>query len=233
MSVRLHCSPRLPIWTRAAALVVSGGLCLGCRTGGSSAIVPTSGDIAYESASVDPASYAECPDPAECKRACDFPKEAIPDVPGTYVGQWNAAMIAGAAAQEFWISEHEWYDNGTQLGPEGRQHVRRLAEALADPQIQVIVEAADVAINYDEEYAAALVANAELNEQRRLKVVGELSAVGVADADQRVVVQPIERVGVHGVEAPRIYNLGHWGGMGAQVRGGGGGLGGVGGGAGG
>jgi hypothetical protein len=103
---------------------------------------------------------------------------------------------------------------------------------------RAVVESADVHIARGQEIEAAVTATEELNEQRRQHVVQQLLAQGVVDADLRVVVEPVDRVGVRGIEAPRVYNGlfqrgGIGGGLGGQQGGLGGGQGGLGGGLGG
>ena len=76
-----------------------------------------------------------------------------------------------------------------------------------------------------------------MNEHRRQAVIALLVEHGVSDAEERVFVAMLDRVGVHGIEAPRIYNQllqgggGQRGGQGGS--GGSGGSGGFGGGGGG
>jgi hypothetical protein len=169
----------------------------------------------------------------------DFCKDAIPIENGTYLRQWNAGQIAEGDTDLLLISEHEWYDNGPRLGPDGRRHTAAIAQALLTGAEQAVVEAADVHVAKGQDIDAAVAAANELNELRRQHVVTQLQEQGVADADLRVVIKPVDRVGLRGIEAPRTYNQllqgGNQQGQGGRPGGGGGGLGGggIGGGAGG
>lgn len=157
---------------------------------------------------------------------CGFASVAAP--PGTYVNQWNDAMICSARRYDFVISRHEWFSGGEQLGPEARQDVAKIAEVLPERPERVIIEAEPTEIQSRETYEEALARTARLNERRRLTIVNNLTERGVEDAELRVMIAPIDRVGVRGIEAPRVYNslfFGGGGGRGGQ-RGGGGGQGG-------
>jgi len=132
------------------------------------------------------------------------------------------------------VARHEWFSGQDQLGPEGREHVGALAEAVAYNDHPVVLESEPVALLGDETYDEALARTAQLNESRRQSVVAALAASGVPDAPERVILTPVERVGVRGAEAPRIYNQmingfgGFGGGRGNQLGNRGGGFGGIG-----
>ncbi|QDU39003.1 hypothetical protein Mal4_33360 [Maioricimonas rarisocia] len=179
--------------------------------------------------------------PAECgnerlpiRRTPDFSCEAIPAPPGTYVTQWNDAMICRARRHQFVISRHEWYSGGPELGPKGRVHLKQLASQLPYLPDPVLIEAEPPQVGYNESLDDALERSHRLDQQRRAAVVEFLVQAGVPDAEQRVTVAPMEHVGVRGIEAPRIYNQYLQGGRsGGGGFGGGGGVGGTGGGIGG
>lgn len=158
-----------------------------------------------------------------CERKADIGRSAVPAPPGTYVNGWNDAMIHSAQRHDFVVARHEWFSGGGQLGPEGRQHVARIAEVLPQFPDNVIIEAEPTELRGDETLDEALARTAGLNEQRRNDVVATLANHGVLDAQQRVLLAPIDRVGVRGVEAPRVYNQllqGGFGGRGGQQGGG-------------
>ena len=173
---------------------------------------------------------------AQLKRHPDIGKTAIPSPPGTYVNPWYDAQICSARAYDYVISRHEWFAGGRELGPDGKLHVRKLADGLLSCPEQVILEAEPVIFEGTEALNVAEQRTDELNEHRRQVVIAGLQEHGVSDAADRVFVAPLDRVGVHGIEAPRIYNQLIWGGGGGGQRGGqrgGGGFGGGGGGFGG
>ena len=140
------------------------------------------------------------------ERSADFGQAAVPAPPGTYVNVWNDAMICSARRHDFVIARHEWFSGGGQLGPEGRQHVTRLADVMAAGSQNVIVEAEPTELRSEESLDEALARTSGLNEQRRNDVVAILAKHGILDADQRVLMAPIDRVGTRGVEAPQVYN---------------------------
>ncbi len=165
----------------------------------------------------------------ECKRADDFGPDAIPGPPETYVRPWNDAMICSARQQQFLFARHEWYNGGLQPGPEGQRHLNTMAEAMLVAPHQVVVEEEPPLLFQDEAYQDAIARTDALNQQRRAVVVDALLKAGVADAEQRVWLSSIDRVGIHGAEAPRAYNRLIFGGnqQGNQGGGMGGGLGGA------
>ncbi len=169
------------------------------------------------------AGYAECPPDESCDRGEDIPARAIPAPPGTYVSGWNDAMRTTAAQHEFVIERSEWFSGGDRLGPAGNQHLRQLAAALPQNSEQVIIEAEPLRFDDQKQsYDDAQQATVELNELRRSVVVAGLTELGVVDADSRVVVEPLDRIGVRGVEAPRVFLQGINGGGGRGGQGGGG-----------
>lgn len=150
-----------------------------------------------------------------CKRNDTIDSAAVPAPHGTYVNQWNDAMICSARHQQLLISRHEWFSGGNELGPEGREHVLQLAELMKSSGYLIAIEQEPVQLDYDETFDEATARVAELNEQRRNVVVQLMVDSGVADADQRVDLLPSNGVGVRGIEAPRIYNGLLFGGQGA------------------
>lgn len=178
-----------------------------------------------------------------CEDACrpeDFGEDAIPAPPGTQVRAWNDAMICSARQSQYVISRHEWFSGGEQLGPEGRAHVRQLAHTMLGNSEQIVVEVEPTELLSGESLDEALTRTGKLNETRQQAVVVALETAGVPDAQQRVVIDDLDRVGVRGVEAPRVYNRLMGAGRGGQGQGGrvgmgnnnGGGMGGGGGGGG-
>lgn len=149
---------------------------------------------------------SQCQDDKECRRADDFGQAAIPGPPGTYVRPWNDAMICSARKSRFLFARHEWFSGGLQPGPEGRMHLNHMAIAMQQSPHQVVVEEETTLPGYDESYEEALVRTAALNAQRRTVVIQFLESAGVADAEQRVWLSSVERVGVYGAEAPGAYN---------------------------
>lgn len=164
------------------------------------------------------------------ERGCDFCHGDIPVKPGTYLNQIHQAEIAVARRDRFTISEHEWYQGQEQLGPEGRRHLREVAHLMLESDFPLILEADTVAIDYQESLEEALARSDELNARRKDLLVSELIAQGVPDAENRVILEPVDRVGIRGIEAPGVFSRSIGGGFGGQQGGGGFGGGGFGGG---
>ncbi|MFO1004032.1 MAG: hypothetical protein U0936_27255 [Planctomycetaceae bacterium] len=153
-------------------------------------------------------------DDGVCKRNDTIDRAAVPAPHGTYVSQWNDAMICSARQQQLLISRHEWFSGGNELGPEGREHVLQLSELMKSSGYLITIELEPVHLDYDETFEEATARTVQLNEQRREFVVQLMNDSGVADADQRVFLLPSNSVGVRGVEAPRVYNRLLFGGQG-------------------
>lgn len=150
---------------------------------------------------------AGVPASAETCRPRDFPCESIPAPTGIYVRGWQQAMIGSAARQRVLINRREWFAGGTELGPEGLQHLNALA---LDPGCEgrIVIEAEPVVMAPRQTYEEALKANGELNELRRQVVITGLQERGWIDADQVVTVSNAIHVGIRGIEAPMIYSRG-------------------------
>jgi len=171
------------------------------------------------------AGYAECPPDESCDRGEDIPGRSISAPPGTYVLGWNDAMTATVAKHQFVVERAEWFSGGDQLGSDGQRHLRQLAERLPMTVERVIVEAEPLRFEDREQtYEDAQQTTKELNEQRRNQIVAGLTKLGVTDVESRVFIEPLDRIGVRGIEARRVFLRGIGGGRGGQ--GGGGGLGG-------
>ncbi len=157
----------------------------------------------------------------ECKRPDDFDRAAIPAPPGTYVNQWNEAMICSARQNHLIVSRHEWFSGGFELGPEGREHVISLAPRMVGTLDNVFIELEPVQLRDQETLEVAMARTLQLNEDRLRAVVLLLTESGLTDSDERVFLVPLEGVGVRGVEAPLIYNRLLFGGQRGGQNGGG------------
>jgi len=157
-----------------------------------------------------------------------LPKDGVPVPAGAYVQQWRESMVEGAQQRHWFIDRNEWFDGGSELGPEGRKHVSRIAEAMTMQPDWVIIETEPVSIELGESYEEALMRQQRLQEERWNVVVMFLSQAGNQNAAEWVVFGDERPVGVRGIEAPMIFNRqfmnggGNRGGMGRGVGGGGG-----------
>ena len=154
-----------------------------------------------------------------------LPKDSVPVPAGAYVQQWRESMVEGAQQRHWFISRNEWFDGGSELGPEGRKHVSRIAEAMKLQPDWVVIETEPVSLELGESYEDALMRQQELQEERRNVVVMLLAEAGNENAAEWVIFGDERPVGVRGIEAPMIFN--------GQMGGGGGNRGGIGRGAGG
>lgn len=118
----------------------------------------------------------------------DFPPGAMPAQAGTYNCRWQTAQMARADAGKFVIQRHEWYMGGTTLGPDGRRHMEKITTQLCDVPYPVVISRSD---------------NDELNAERQKLVVEYLSANGVQNAADRVIIDTPEGEGLYGPEAAR------------------------------
>ncbi len=163
----------------------------------------------------------------------ELPCAAIPAQPGTYVNAWSDAMAAQAAVQGDIITRNLWFDGDTELGPDGRERLVRIADSFGQHPRLILIEEEPVAIGTGQSYSEALEANDMLNRQRKANVVRMLGELGIADAEGLVFFTTDRSVGVRGIEAPNVFNRQFMGGMGRGRGGMGGGMGGFGGGMGG
>jgi hypothetical protein len=125
---------------------------------------------------------------------CDtVPPGALPAQLGASVRAYHKVQKENADLDKYIIYPNEWYMNGTDLGPWGRNHVYLLAKRLKEVNVPVPVTV----------YASP---EGQLNDIRRVRVVEYLTRLGVpGDVDARVQVGFPEAVDLDGNEATRIY----------------------------
>lgn len=171
--------------------------------------------------------------------------------PGTFAGNSPAplgtlsdpiwqAQEENAEPSKFVIYQHEFKLNEARLNSAGEDHVKQIAARLLSGQnFPVLVERSNTSKRADTEYEYPVHLNPELDMRRRAMIVQALTAMGIADAEQRVIVSPALTRGFQDGEAERAYyqgfsgyGTGGYGGFGGGF-GGFGGMGGFGGGFGG
>jgi len=130
---------------------------------------------------------------------------------------------ANAEASDFVIYQHEFDYQTARLNLGGEDHVKEIALRLQSGQnLPVIVERSMTAERPNSEYKFPVHPDPELDRQRREVVVRALTAMGIYDAERRVVVAPALAHGLKATEAQRAYyrgmlwggnygNTGHWG----------------------
>ena len=116
---------------------------------------------------------------------------------------------ANAEASDFVVYQHEFELNGVRLNTDGEDHLRQIAARLhGSADLPVVVERSMTSVREDSEFKYPVNPNPELDMQRRDVVVRCLAAMGVDDAEQRVVVAPSLAAGMKATEATRAYYQG-------------------------
>lgn len=123
----------------------------------------------------------------------DIPHGAIPAPLGTYSCEWQQAQTGLAEQDYFVLYPNEWRhgstEDGTRLGPAGVRRLEEFSQRLPNEPFTVVIDKSE---------------DAELDQSRRVAVVGYLSSMGLGDADSRVVVGRGQAAGLYGAEAPQI-----------------------------
>jgi len=134
-----------------------------------------------------------------------------------------------AEHSDFVIYQHEFKKDSEVLNLGGEDHVKEIAARLLGGQeAKVVVERSMMSSRPDTEYKYPVHPNPKLDLRRREIVVRSLTAMGVNDADQRVLVAPALAIGITGNEAEGAYHRGmsadQWGSSGMGGMGGFGGF---------
>ena len=151
---------------------------------------------------------------------------------GTLTDPIWIAQEENAEPSKFVLYQHEFVYNQARLNWAGEDHIKQIAARLhSGANFPVLVERSVTSKREDTESKYPVHLNPELDMQRRCVVVQLLTALGVPDAEQRVIVSPQLNRAMQDGEAERSYyrSFMYGGGMGGF----GGGFGGFGGGMGG
>lgn len=142
-----------------------------------------------------------------CRRAWLLPP-APPPLGYTTDPIWQT-QEANAEASDFVVYEHEFEERqGIRLNEDGEDHVKEIAARISKGQnFPVIVQRSRSSIDESTEYHYPVHFNPELDLKRRELIVQSLVAMGIEDADQRVVVAPALTPGYQDFEAERAYGL--------------------------
>jgi hypothetical protein len=166
---------------------------------------------------------------------CAFMGDIQPKPLGTISDPIWQQQESNAEASDFVVHEHEWTGNSIVLNAAGVEHVKQIAARSAEVPFPIIVERSSMSPKANTRYQFPVHGDEELDMQRRTLLVQALAQMGVADAEQRVLVAPALTPGFQEFEAERAYMRGFsgygFGGGGGAFGGGLGGAGGVGGGA--
>lgn len=138
-----------------------------------------------------------------------------------------------AEASKYVMYEHEFQppviandgavSDGWKLNEFGEDHLKRIAANLnRGDHFPVVVERSRISPKQGTKYLYPVHFNEDLDLRRRAMVVTALQAMGVADAEERVVIAPAFAEGVTAQEASRAFSQGQSMGGSGGLRGGGG-----------
>lgn len=156
---------------------------------------------------------------------------------GSAIDELNRVQEDNAEASKFILHQHEFELNrlengrmvaGHRLNEYGEDHVKKIAEQLRrGVRYPVVVERSQTSIKPGTKYEYPVHFNPELDDIRREVVATALQSMGIADADQRVVVAPSAAQSIEDLEAEGAFYRGQvYGGAGGYGGGMGGGVGG-------
>jgi len=113
---------------------------------------------------------------------------------------------ANAEASDFVVHQHEFAYNDYKLNMAGEDHVKQIAYRLRQGQdFPVVIERSMTSVRKDTQFQYPVHPNPELDMKRREVVVRALAAMGIEDADQRVVVAPAYVPGMKATEDAAAY----------------------------
>ncbi len=120
---------------------------------------------------------------------------------------------SNAEMADFIIYEHEFQRDAEWLNTAGEDHVKQIAARLLGGQdARVVVERSMSSARDETEFGYPVHPNPELDLRRRDIIVRSLAAMGISDADERVLVAPSFAQGITGNEAEAAYRTGLTGG---------------------
>jgi hypothetical protein len=126
---------------------------------------------------------------------------------GTLSDEIWQGQEAGAETSDFVVYQHEFLANAQFLNTDGEDHVKQIAARLADGQdVIVTVERSKTTPRRETEYSYPVHVNSKLDMRRREIIVRSLEAMGVADAEERVVVAPAAATGMRSAEAEAAFH---------------------------
>jgi len=116
---------------------------------------------------------------------------------------------ANAEHSDFVIYMHEFQGNTERLNTAGEDHVKQIAARLLGGQdAQVLVERSMTSTRGGTEFEYRVHPNPQLDLRRREIIVRSLAAMGITDAEERVVVSPALAPGFTADEAESAYRSG-------------------------
>ena len=110
---------------------------------------------------------------------------------------------------KYFVYEAPVRSHGYRLTPDGEEHVRKIGNVLLATQSGhlpfVFIERSTTSRQWDSQHEYPIHQNSELDELRRNVVVSVLYSMGIANADQIVLVAPAFPTGLSGIEAAAAY----------------------------
>jgi len=157
---------------------------------------------------------------------------APPPVNGTISDEIWQKQVDNVDAATFIVYQHEFALNSVRLNRAGEDHVKQIAARLTQGATwPVVVEQSLSTPDPDTKHKYPIHANPELDNQRREVIVKALIALGITDAEGRVIVSKAYSSGISATLAEQAFNNSTDGsGRGGGFGGGFGGFGGLGGG---
>ncbi|MCH7687448.1 MAG: hypothetical protein IH899_12330 [Planctomycetes bacterium] len=143
-----------------------------------------------------------------CRDKCDYLGDFRPQPLGTISDPIWQTQEFNAEASDFVINEHEFMGNTPRLNKGGEVHVKQIAARAADLPFPIIIEQSSMSPPAGDPEGVPVHGNDELDARRRQVIVSALSAHGVPDAENRVVIAPALTPGFSGFEAERAYQNG-------------------------
>ena len=133
---------------------------------------------------------------------------------GTTVDPFFMKQEENAEASDFVIHEFEFQADSTRLNEAGQDHVKQIAARAGAVPFPIIVGRSKITPKANTTFQYPVHMSDELDLKRRAVIVEALTALGVADAERRVLVAPYLTFPYQNVEAEQAY-------LGGILRGGG------------
>lgn len=156
-----------------------------------------------------------------CVKKCQYMGDITPHPLGTVSDPIWQKMEHNAEASDFVVHEHEFTANTARLNAAGEDHVKQIAfRFVQQPALPypILIEPSSMSVRAGDKFGFAVHNDPALDMNRRSVVVSALTALGIADAEQKVVVSPALTPGFQEFEGERAYGRG----FGNQLGGGGG-----------
>lgn len=143
-----------------------------------------------------------------CLGKCDKMGDITPKPLGALSDPTWQKQEHNAEASDFVVHEHEFTANTARLNAAGEQHVKQIAlrfNQKADLPYPVLIEPSSMSVRPGDKYGFAVHNDPALDINRRQVIVASLQAMGLTDAEQKVVVSPALTPGFTEFQSSRAY----------------------------